>query len=217
MGIDHEYALIGGVNRATIGRWIGTLAAGISAVLVFIILTMVDVASSLGIDAKIPPSVFSLLGAGAVYGIFYLLFSKYIWKWEVIVKVMQVPDLSGKWICRGQSSYTQDGDGFGGDWEGIVEISQSWDKLCIVLKTTQSRSESVSAALIAEGSGAYRLLYHYKNDPRVFEDGLHAHHGFVDLLVSSGLLEADGVYFTGRGRTTHGTMSWERIEDGAAN
>lgn len=206
MGNDHEYALVGGINRATIGRWVAVMAASVSALLVFILLSLVDVAEKFGLDANIPPSLFSLVGAGAVYGLLYLIFSRFVWKWGPIARLMKVPNLEGGWTCIGQSSF----EGAEGDWEAVVEISQNWDKLCIVMRTTKSRSESVSAALISEGVGTYRLLYHYKNDPREFEDGLSPHHGFVDLIVGKDQTEADGVYFTGRGRTTHGTMHWVR-------
>ena len=206
MGNDHEYALVGGVNRATSGRWVAIMAAGVSALLVFVLLSLIDVAEKFGVQANIPPSIFSLVGAGAVYGLLYLIFSRFVWKWGPISRFMRVPNLEGEWLCVGQSSFA----GASGTWEAVVEIAQNWDKLCIVMRTTKSRSESVSAALISEGVGTFRLLYHYKNDPREFEDGLGPHHGFVDLIITKDQTEADGVYFTGRGRTTHGTMHWVR-------
>lgn len=206
MGNDHEYALIGGMNRATIGRFVGVAAASISALLVFVLLSLVDVAESLGWNANIPPSLFSLIGAGAVYALLYLIFSRFIWKWPPLARLMKVPDLSGEWQCEGKSSHQGDD----ANWTGSIQVSQSWDKLCIVLTTDKSRSESVAAALISEGIGSYRILYHYKNDPRGFEEGLNAHHGFVDLIVDKHLKEADGIYFTGRGRKTEGTMHWKR-------
>lgn len=206
MGNDHEYALVGGVNRATIGRWVAVAAASVSAVLVFVLLSLVDVAEKFGVSANLPPSLFSLAGASAVYGALYLLFSRFIWKWGPISRLMKVPNLEGCWQCIGESSFNEEGVG----WEASVVISQNWDKLCIVMETSKSRSESVSAALISEGVGTFRLLYHYKNDPREFEEGLNAHHGCVDLLIAHDLQSGDGIYFTGRGRTTFGRMIWSR-------
>ena len=209
MGNDHEYAL-GGVNRSTIGKWVGTLAATISALLVFVILSLVDVARAIGLDANIPPSIFSLVGAAAVYRIIYLVFSRYIWKWRVVSSALSVPDLTGKWTCSATSSYKTPLSPSGADWEAEIDISQSWEKLCVFMKAQKSRSESVSAALISKGNGEFQLIYHFKNDPTEFEDGLNAHHGFVDMVIAKDLRSAHGVYFTGRGRSSYGTMTWER-------
>jgi hypothetical protein len=217
MNTDHEYALVGGINRSTVGRYIASIAAALSAVLVFLVLLFVDVATPLGISPNVPPSVFSLISAAGVYTGLYFLFCKYLWRWKFIADLIQLPDISGRWNCYAESSYSDDRHSDGTAWEAVVKISQTWDKIFITLTTEKSRSESVSAALIAEGNGNFRLLYHYKNDPRRFEDGLNAHHGFVDIIISEDLRSADGVYFTGRGRTTFGTMKWERHFDGAAD
>lgn len=205
MGNEHEYALIGGLNRASIGRVLATIAAAISALLVFLLLSLVDFASRYELNPNIPPSIFSLIGAGAVYTALYVLFSRFIWKWDLVSKYLKVPDMTGNWHCKGQSSWQSDQE-----WSGRVAISQNWDKIFVVLETDGSRSESISAALLSEGTGGYRLLYHYRNDPRTINDELRAHHGFVDLVVDADLQRAQGVYFTGRGRVTHGTMVWER-------
>lgn len=209
MSLDHEYSLIGGLNRSKIGRCIGSISAISSSVLVFFLLSLVDIAKTFGVDAKIPPSVFSLLGAGIIYGVLYFIFGKYLWKNKKLEKILNVPDLSGEWECYGKSSFLQENDSFT-DWVGIVDISQCWDKLSIHLRTTTSKSESVSAALIREGNSGYRLLYHYKNDPRDFEIDIAAHHGLVDMVISKDLTSASGIYFTGRGRSTHGNMVWKR-------
>jgi hypothetical protein len=63
MNQEHEYTLLGGVNRSKVGRYIALLSATTSAVIVFLLLTVVDFAKRLGIPANVPPSVLSLLGA----------------------------------------------------------------------------------------------------------------------------------------------------------
>lgn len=216
--MDHEYALIGGINRSTVGRWLFSLASAVSALLVFLLLYLIDVAHVLGVSPNIPPSVFSLFGAAAVYTAAYFTFSNYLWKCGPLAKVLRLPDLSGIWECSAiSSSYLNEEFPDGFPWNGKVEISQTWDKIFVVMTTDKSRSESVSGALISEGNGQFRLLYHYKNDPRTFEADLNAHHGFVDLIVSSDLESGNGVYFTGRGRTSFGTMRWKRKTDGPAH
>lgn len=210
MSLDHEYSLIGGLNRSMIGRWIGSISAIISSVLVFMLLSIVDVAKKFGVDAKIPPSAFSLIGAGIIYGVIYIFFSKYLWRKNLLTKFLKVPDLSGQWECYGKSSFQGENNSQATDWVGIVEISQCWDKISVKIRTTTSRSESVSAALIFEGNSGFRLLYHYKNDPRDFELNIGAHHGLADMIISKELDSASGIYFTGRGRSTHGNMNWRK-------
>jgi len=217
MSNDHEYALIGGINRSVVGRYIYAVSAGMSAFLVLITLTFFDLAKQLGWSPNLPPTALSILSAGLVYALLYALFSRFVWKWGLLVNLLKLPDISGEWNCFGNSSYQPVDSVESLEWLGVVAISQTWDKIFVVLRTEKSRSESVSAALISEGNGEYRLLYHYKNDPRSFQENISAHHGFADIIISKDLRSAHGVYFTGRGRSTHGEMKWERKGNGAAD
>ncbi|WP_432200176.1 hypothetical protein ACRAQ7_11025 [Erythrobacter sp. W53] len=212
MSADHEYAIVNGPNRSSIGRWIYLGASVLSAILVLILLSLIDLAEATGLNANIPPTVFAVVSAGAVYGAIYFFFVKYIWKWSVVQKLLNVPNLSGRWDCFAVSSYKTDEYPDGLEWQATVDISQTLDKISVILRAVRSGSESVSAAVIPLGNGEYKLLYNYKNDPTQFEEGLNAHHGFVELLISNDLKSANGMYFTGRGRVTHGTMTWERNE-----
>ncbi|HCR2979524.1 Cap15 family cyclic dinucleotide receptor domain-containing protein [Serratia marcescens] len=61
-------------------------------------------------------------------------------------QILNVPDLRGEWICRGK---TLNADGkVTYLWEGIVTITQCWDKLRIQLNTATSTSNSICAALL---------------------------------------------------------------------
>jgi hypothetical protein len=205
---DHEYALLGGANRAKIGRYIGIGAGAISGAIVFCLLSLVDIAKNFHIPVNLPPSVLSLLGAGSVFAILYSIFEKYIWKWSKVKEFLKVPDLTGTWRCIGTSidastkAHTA--------WEGVVTITQTWDRLKVRLKTTQSGSNSITAALSYEQAVGFHLIYSYRNKQNIDQLDLRSHIGFSNMTVSEDQATAEGDYFNGHGRFTFGTMKWTR-------
>ncbi|MDP9412547.1 MAG: hypothetical protein M3Q08_00255 [Pseudomonadota bacterium] len=209
MALDHEYALVGGFNRSHVGRWMQQVAALVSAAAVFLLLTLVDLAHTFGVDAKLPPVVLAAFGAGAVYAALYFVFEKWLWKLGPLGRLLNVPNLAGKWSCEGLGK-DQDPPR---PWSGTATIVQSWDRIRVHLQTAQSSSDSVAAALIHDAAAGHRLMYHYRNHPRIGERELSAHHGFAELTFAADGRFATGEYFNGRGRNTFGTMTLER-EDG---
>lgn len=205
---EHEYVLLGGVNRAKIGRYLGTIAALISAAIVFCLLALVDLANKYNIPTNLPPSLLSLAGAGTIFAILYWLFDRYIWRWPKLGELLKVPNLEGQWHCIGTSINPD--RSVAHDWSGTVTITQSWDKLRVRLKTKQSGSNSIVAALVHDKADGYHLIYNYRNDPKIGETHLKSHLGFSDMTFSKDQLSADGEYFNGHGRFTFGTMKWTR-------
>lgn len=207
MKLEHEYALLGGMNRSNIGRWLGTLAALISGAIVFVVLSAVNLAAALGWPINLPPTILSLVGAGAVYGALYWLFDRRIWKVSLLAKLLKVPDLSGKWECTGYPVNSPSAV----PWKGSATIIQSWDRLRVHIETPNSVSDSLSAALLYDEAVGFRLMYHYCNTPRVTAQALAPHHGFAELIFAPGEQSAAGDYFNGRGRNTFGTMALTKI------
>lgn len=208
MAIDHEYAVLGGVNRSLVGRYLSVAAAALSSIIVFAVLTAVDVAKRLGVPINVPPIVLSFLSAGSIFAALYWLFSRYLWKWVPVASLLKVPNLLGTWSCAGQTLNPDGSLSFG--WQGTVTISQNWDKIRIRLVTDKSGSNSVTAALLWDEIEGYRLLYNYRNDPRADHPELASHLGSADLLFSKDLKTAEGGYFNGHGRYTFGTMKLVR-------
>jgi hypothetical protein len=205
---DHEYSLLGGINRAKVGRYISLVAASVSGAIVFVLLALEDVAHRFNIPANLPPTVLSLVGAGTVFAILYWIFDKYVWRWPTVAALLKVPNLAGDWRCEGQS-LKQDGT-LDIAWSGVATIVQSWDKLRIRLKTAQSASNSITAAVLYDSADGFRLLYNYRNEPNIDEPRLSSHVGFTDLLFDKDLRSAEGLYFNGHGRFTYGTMKLTR-------
>jgi hypothetical protein len=205
---EHEYALLGAMNRAHVGRYLGLIAAAVSASIVYLLLSAVDIAHRLGWNVNVTPSILSLVGATAVFGVLYWVFDRFAWRWRFLNTVINVPYVAGEWRCQGQ---TINPDGSAGhQWNATITILQSWDKIRVLLKTAQSSSNSIAAALICDDADAYRLLYHYRNDPKIGEVELKSHLGFGELIFARDLRTADGEYFNGHGRNTFGTMKLKR-------
>jgi SMODS-associating 2TM, beta-strand rich effector domain len=205
---EHEYALLGGTNRTKVGRYLSLLAASVSAGIVFILLSAVNIAHRWGLPVNLTPAVLSLVGAGAVFAALYWLFDRYAWRWPYLGKIIKVPNLAGDWNCVGQTINADGTPGYG--WNATIKIFQSWDKIRVRLKTSQSGSNSISAALICDDADGYRLLYNYRNNPRIDEIELKSHLGFSELVFSKDLVSAEGEYFNGHGRYTFGTMHLTR-------
>jgi hypothetical protein len=206
---EHEYALIGGVNRAKIGRYLSTTSAVVSAGIVFLLLSAVDVAKRYNIPVTIPPVVLSLVGAASVFAALYWIFDTFLWKLPGLDRVLKVPNLCGDWDCQGQT-IDQDKRPTH-QWQGKVTIAQSWDKLRLHLTTQTSSSDSVTAAIMYDAIDGYHLLYHYLNTPSITSTGLSAHRGFAELTFAKDLRNATGEYFNGGGGFTFGTLKLTRM------
>jgi hypothetical protein len=206
--LDHEYALLGGLNRAKVGRYLAVVAAAVSAAIVFVLLSVVDLIKSFGLPVSLTPSVMSLVGAGAVFAVLYWFFNRFAWRWPLLKLAVKVPNLSGAWLCSGKTYNTE--GAVERTWSGTVTIYQRWDKIRVKLKTEKSGSDSIAAALVCDDDDGYRLLYNYRNQPRIDAVELKAHLGFCDLIFAKDLKSADGEYFNGRGRNTFGTMHLTR-------
>lgn len=205
---DHDYSLHGGLNRAKVGRYLTIVATSVSGGAVFLLLSSVDLAKRYGLDINLPPTVLSLVGATMVFAILYQLLNRYVWRWPGMRRALKVPDLTGEWTCAGES-LDQDGN-LKHKWRGSVTIFQRWDKIRVRLKTSQSASNSIAAALICDDAEGFQLLYNYRNDPKIGDVELRSHLGSCMLLFAKDLRSAEGEYFNGHGRFTFGRMTLAR-------
>jgi len=204
MSTNHEYAILGGYNRTKVGRYLAHFSAIVSAALVFLLLSLVDIAKRFGLAVNVPPVIMSLIGAGAIYAALYWIFDRYAWQLPIAAKLLKVPNLAGTWRCDGISQDKTPPL----SWQGQVVIVQSWDKIRVHMRTAQSSSDSIAAALLDDSPIGHRLMYHYQNQPKPGEPvDLAAHHGFAELTFAMDGRSATGGYFNGRGRFTHGTMT----------
>lgn len=174
----------------------------------FTLLTAVDLANKFGWNVNAPPTLMSLLGAGAVFGFLYWVLNKWAWKWPGIGLALKVPDISGTWDCVGKTLDSHGSIKY--EWQAEITIVQSWDRLRIRLATKTSGSNSISAALAHDSVDGFVLLYHYRNDPKAGATGLASHTGCSVMTIAKDLKSATGDYFNGRGRISFGTMNWTK-------
>jgi hypothetical protein len=206
--MDHEYIVLGGINRARVGKYLTHTASFVSGLLVWLLLWAVNIAQVLGWNANIPPVVLSLVGAGTVYAVLYFMFRKWIWRIPWVTQWLKVANLAGTWHCDG-TPFLRPGS-LGQPWAGTLTITQDWDRFRVHLQTAQSASNSIVAALTTDPIEGIVLLYSYRNEPKPGEDELRPHRGFARLTFDKGLQSAEGDYFNGDGRHSSGTMSLRR-------
>lgn len=101
--------------------------------------------------------------AGCYSGLHWL-FDRYVWRVGLLgrLKLVQLPDLNGRWIGEVKSSYRPDGRAH----SVSVIILQRWSKILVRLESEHSRSRSVSASLRTVDLLNPELSYQYVNEPR---------------------------------------------------
>lgn len=206
--MEHEYSVLGGLNRAAIGRYLSIAASLIASAIGGGVVALIDFSKKFGWGGNVPSLVLWPLTAGLIYTVLYWWFESREWKRPRLAGLLKVPDLAGAWYCEGQTINPD--KTVGARWVGEVKIVQSWDKLRVQLKTKQSRSNSIAAALLHDQAEGYRLLYNYKNEPGIDQSELAAHRGSAELVFSDDLQTAEGEYFNGHGRYTFGTIKLKR-------
>lgn len=199
--LPHEYSVVGH-SRSRVGRWLYSGAAALASVFTAVGVTLGNVAGSLGLPVWAQTAVVAPVSAAAVFGVVHWAFGKY--GWRALCWFSQMPNISGDWNCKGE---TRSLDGaVTHEWQAAASITQDWERIKVGLKTAQSGSYSVSAALMPEGDGGWLLMYSYKNEPRAGEPELHAHVGYCEMHFERCMARAEGDYFNARGRGTFGRM-----------
>lgn len=204
---DHEYAVLGGINRARVGRYIFAAAAALSTVLLAALASLNVLLQRLGWP-EVPSGLASLLAVATLYLALYWLFNRFAWRVPFVSNLLRVPDIAGIWRCEGKALNPD--TSLKQYWEAKITIVQTFDKIRLRLQSPQSGSNSLAAALHWDDIDGYKLLYHYRNDPRIGEAELQPHHGFAEIVFSKDRKTASGEYFNGRGRMTFGTMQLTR-------
>lgn len=203
---SHEYSLIGH-NRATVGRYLWATAVLLGAAGIAATHYVAAAAQSAGLTSITSKALAFPVGAGSIYGIAYLIFNNWIWKIGIVSQLFGLPDLTGKWICKGE---TVGGDHLG-PWSGEITISQTWDKIWVYLVTDKSKSSSVSASIIKEPGVGFILMYSYKNEIDINAGDMHSHVGYCEIALDQKAETGKGEYFNSKGRTSFGTMKISKL------
>jgi len=144
-----------------------------------------------------------------VFRILFWTFDRHLWKFRFIRKFLLMPDLNGAWVCEGKTEI-KEGQKTNYEWTGEVDITQSWSKIIISLKTDNSLSLSTAASIRRIDSSGFRVLYLYENDPKKVQEGLTKHDGAAEITFNFDCNEAEGNYYTDEHRSTVGALKLRR-------
>ena len=148
---------------------------------------------------------YNLFGyAGEAIGIatvLMTLFNTVIWKWKWISKIVDMPVLAKKYT----GIFISDWQGENKQYDGSLDIKQSFLNVSIVFKTGESRSFSVLSSIETEGDRK-KIVYIYQNESRAeLADRSAIHKGTAELWIEENG-ELSGNYYTSR--KTRGSMNF---------
>lgn len=151
------------------------------------------------------------VSAFMVFATVFWVFNQYLWKCKIFRKLLMMPDLNGKWECTG-ATIIKVGAETNHPWKAEIDVTQSWSKIVIRLKTKESLSCSTSASITRlEGQG-FKILYHYQNDPTQISETLNKHDGAAEIIFNPGCTEGEGHYFTDQHRNTVGSLKLRKLK-----
>lgn len=203
---SHEYSILGH-SRASLGRHLGTVAAAAAGSSVLVAPAILAILEKFGLIDEIPRLLLWPITAGLFYLAIHWLFDRYLWRWNWLARFLGLPNLSGQWVCNAQTFDSDNKPTF--EWSGTVTIHQTWEKIRIYLDTGQSSSSSCIASISPETEKGFKLIYSYRNEPKVGEE-LQIHLGFAEMLFNHNTTRADGEYYNVKGRLTKGRMTWTK-------
>lgn len=165
------------------------------------------------------------LSLGVISSILYILFTRYLWKWEWLYDhgVVAVPDLNGTWEGYLYTSADEDLipntqiDTTGRQIDGLtkqeasIEIEQTWDKILVTLNGPESPSYSRAATILVEEKAWPTLSYNYWNEGSPMNEELGPHYGSAILEYDEEENKLEGKYYNRPDqRGTHGILELYR-------
>jgi len=137
----------------------------------------------------------------------YWLFDRWAWRnrWIRRVLGLRTPLLYGEWTGTLESSHDGKTHSF------RLNIEQSWTRMSVCARGPQSRSSSKTASVLTRHGRHPLLVYTYFNEPAPdAPNTMHMHYGTAIHELDEDNQGLDGHYYTGRDRTTHGSMTLAR-------
>ena len=192
----HEYAIFGH-SRVAIGRWLGVISIILTGMVSSLLVWLYEL-------TNIQAFATAVITPAAVYFGLHFIFNTKIWK----ASFLNIPDISGIWHVVGQTLNEDGSTRY--DWEAEIDIEQTWETICITLKTANSSSESYTATLGKKPGtkGGWMLHYSYTNNPDSGQyHELNSHKGYCEIIFNKELTVGDAAYFNSNGRRTFGKMN----------
>lgn len=141
------------------------------------------------------------------YGLFFIIFDKWLWQYLEKVNLIKTPNLTGEWNGNLKSSFNNHSS----EIKATLKILQTWTKIKILLTTNQSSSHSESASIVIDTPEEKYLSYQYINDPKSNAvETMNIHRGTVRLVFDEKKNTLEGEYYSGRGRQNFGSLYFVR-------
>lgn len=196
----HDYAIFGH-SRTSIGRWLGVISIVLTGTASSLLVWLYQATNIEALaTAVITPTV--------IYFSLHYLFNKYAWK----IPLFSIPNISGTWSVIGETLNEDSTTKY--NWNAEIDIEQTWEKICITLKTSQSSSESYTATLGKKPGtkSGWVLHYSYTNNPDTDQyHELNSHKGYCELVFDKNLKTGIAAYFNSNGRRTFGKMTLSKV------
>lgn len=210
----HDYS-IRNESRKTICYWISVISIIITQVVIDFFERVVSKMPKIENLFKQLNSFGFSISALLIFTIIWFSFSRLIWKFFARIKLIRIPNISGKWKCVGEGrKYLNSNDV--NSWKGIIQIEQEYEKISIKLTTNESKSHSYSLVgdIEIRDKNEIVLSYMYENEPFKTEEGLKQHKGFCRLIFDLLNNSANGHYYTDNDRSSYGVMKLTKMEEG---
>lgn len=141
-----------------------------------------------------------------LFGLLYAIFDQWVWRWPWLhtMGIIAAPDLRGQWTGTLKSSYDRHVE----SRPVTVTVRQTWTNMLVSLSTARSRSRSVTASMVTGDTP--EIWFNYRNEPSNENPRTMNMHYGTAILRCVGPDTIEGDYFTGRSRTTYGTLRLSR-------
>ncbi len=147
------------------------------------------------------PSVLSF------YGLLFIIFDRWAWRFLRKLSVIRTPDLNGEWKGYLKSSF----DDHAAQITTTLKIFQTWTKIKILLKTELSLSQSETASIVTTAPEGKYLSYQYINEPVPNAvETMSMHRGTARALFNEKDNTLVGEYYCGRDRQNFGTLNFTK-------
>ncbi|MFH2069117.1 MAG: hypothetical protein ABII89_06635 [Candidatus Omnitrophota bacterium] len=141
------------------------------------------------------------------YGLFFIIFDKWLWKYFRKIKLVKIPNLNGEWKGNLKSSF----DNHSSEVKSTLRIFQTWTKIKILLNTGQSSSHSEAVSIVIDAPEGKYLSYQYINEPKSNAvKTMSIHRGTVRLVFDEKKDVLQGEYYSGRDRQNFGSLYFVR-------
>lgn len=158
----------------------------------------------------LPVNIGFPVSSGALYSVMLLITDRWLWRW--FARPMGLPDLNGKWIAAGKSSYENPETGRPHEFSMTVQIRQSFSKLEVFTQTESSTSRSTLAGICTEHAVPI-FRYAFENAPKSVADAeLQRHPGLIELRIESDNRMV-GDYFSGKHRLRFGELQLAKEQE----